>query len=226
MYYAVKNLRVDSLLTVIKLLLLLEVYARARSDLHFLEQAKTMATVKAHSHLKDQNDDEVNRDSILCIKSLAALAHTLENETKNESIDVIRQIMEKTALDSVEEECTNDTTLRASALSLLHQIVEDKAECSRIIGESTLKGLIAKLNDLGRFVESDFSKDASTSSLPQDMMIQSALDVLVHIVIAGSNIAKASTSNYKTALLNLLQSGTSETSLAVAAKRIIDYGEV
>ena len=192
----------------------------------FLEQAKSISTMKPHSFFKDQNNGKDSRDSISWLKSLAALAHILGNKLEDESIAVVRQIIEDTALDSDDgEECPNDTALRASALSLLHQLVGDTAECSQIIGESTLKGLSSKLIDLGQFIESDFSKGVSTSSLPQETRMQYALDMLMHIVITGSNTAKSNANIYKTTLTNLINDGTSKSSLAVEAKRIIDYGE-
>lgn len=196
-----------------------EVYVRSRSDLPFLEQVENKPTSSVCNYLRGQMEvTKEQQDRISCVKSITVLAKILgQDQSDLEGIrDVVQQILEKTSLGPDDKEPTKDT-LRASALSLLHQIERDDTERSLFVGKSTLRGLMATLADLDKFVKSEVPNKETT-------MIH-ALDVVDHIIMTGSNIARANKDNYQTAMLNLIQDGTSKSSLALEAKRIIDYGK-
>ena len=95
--------------------------------------------------MKWQNTNkQAEKDQISCIKSLTSIARFSRDPASHLLTSVreaIKQILEKTALDSLEEEKQVVESLRSSALSFLKQVEEDTV----FIHDSTLKGLITML---------------------------------------------------------------------------------
>lgn len=97
--------------------------------------------------MKWQNmNKQAEKDQISCIKSLTSIAKFSQDPashllTMTSVREAVKQILEKTALDSLEEEKQVVESLRSSALSFLKQVEEDTV----FIHDSTLKGLITML---------------------------------------------------------------------------------
>lgn len=161
------------------------------------------------------------------IKSLHAIARIL-GESKVSIFgtgmrEILRQILEKTALDSSDRK----QSLRYSTLSLLNQIEEDEAECSRFVDSSTIKGLMSTLLDLESFIKSQTSVvGASRAPHRRDSMLQRTLEMVVHILKISANIARSNGKHYKSTIMRLNEDSASKTSIAINAKRIIDYGKI
>lgn len=118
-------------------------YAKKRSNLDFLnlESKYTPRDVVKWQNMNKQAE----KDQISCIKSLTSIAKFSRGDPDSHLLTSVREavkhILEKTALDSLEEEKQVVESLRSSALSFLKQVEEDTV----IIHDSTLKGLITML---------------------------------------------------------------------------------
>ena len=135
--------------------------------------------------------------------------------------DIIGQVLEKTALES----CEQKQSLRNSTLSLLDQIEENETERSHFINRSTIKGLMTTLIGLESFIKSQTSVvGAPRAPQRRDYMLQRALEMLVHMMRISADIAQ-SNGKYYIDTITKLSDSKSETSIAIHAKRIIDYGK-
>ena len=166
------------------------------------------------------HNEQKDLEQILYIKSLIALATTLDDGKRSilslGGKTIVGQILNETALDWCEGEATEES-LRTATLSLLEYIENDGTKRSQFIDDCTLQGLMSKLITLGNYVE-------SISSPRLELKINGALDVLIHILQIGANIARNHGGNYKTAMMTLMEHTTSRKSLAIEAKKVLDYG--
>lgn len=140
--------------------------------------------------------------------------------------DVMKHVLEKTALDS--SECGPEgETLRSSTLTLLKEVVHDDSERSRFFDSSTVRGLTTTLMGLANFLK-DYVSSMSTGQtlLKKEAVLHRAMKLLVQIIKTSSDIARTSGDNYKAAISSLIKEGASKASIAIEAKRIVDHGKI
>ena len=206
-----------------------EIYAKNRSKLQFLTPNRESSLApKNYYNVQWQDKYEQEKQChISYIQSLLFLAKVVGEDTtsflSSGSRDVLKQILEMTALDS--SELTGDT-LRSSTLSLLKEVEHDESERSLFIDTCTLCGLTTTLMGLGSFMKTELSSVSASIPFPrQETIIHHVVDMLVHIIKKSADVARTNGANYKAAILNLIKDGASKASLGIESKKILDYGE-
>eukprot|EP00804_Cyclotella_cryptica_P018056 CCRYP_008325-RE/>CCRYP_008325-RE protein AED:0.09 eAED:0.09 QI:596/0.96/0.92/1/1/0.92/26/363/4715 len=206
-----------------------EIYAKNRSELHFLTlnsessfAPKNSFKIKWHGKCEQENQSHISY-----IQSLLFLAKVVGEDTtkflNSSGRDIMKQILEVTALDSNENEPKGET-LRSSTLNLLNEVEHDASERSLFIDKSTLCGLMAALMGLGSFMKKELSSISASMPFPrQETVIHHVIDMLVHIIKTSACIAKSNGANYKTAILSLINDGVSKASLGIESKKVLDY---
>ena len=103
-----------------------------------------------------------------------------------------------------------------------------------LLSTSHLLLLLSWFQDMGQFIKSEVSVVGVSKVLT---MLSNALDTMIHIMRIGSDIARVSAENYKAAMISITDGLTSEDaatgdhclsgrekrSLAIEAKKILDY---
>ena len=199
-----------------------EVYARARSELPYLSpnpdggdkeeslsQSMKRSVQEQHSHL------------LICIQSLTFLTQitglTKMNPLSAESKDTISHIIQQTVL----ELPLAEGSLRAQTIQFLCEAEGDGEKRTFLIDEATLRGLMSLLQNLGNFLRTEFA-NVDIVSPKQEVTINRAIEVLVHILTSSITIARARGGNYSDVISALIAEKTCQVSMALQGKKILD----
>ena len=199
-----------------------EVYARARSELSYLSpnpdggdkeeslsQSMKRSVQEQHSHL------------LICIQSLTFLTQitgrTKMDPLSAESKDTISHILQQTAL----ELPLAEGSLRAQTIQFLCEAEGDGEKRTFLIDEATLRGLMSLLQNLGKFLQTEFA-NVDIVSPKQEVTINRAIEVLVHILTSSITIARARGGNYSDVISGLIAEKTCQVSIALEGKKILD----
>ena len=203
-----------------------EVYARPRADLPFLQSAIDCRALdevlpkltRSSTSTQDQSSTTL---LIPCLQSLQFLTQTITDQNvgslNDESRDTMSHIIEQTALESAESE-----SLRGNVIEFLSKAESDEAKRMFLIDKATLHGLHKALQDLGKNLQSKFAS-VDVVAPDQEPMIESAIDVFLQILSLAMSIVRARGGNYRKIITEMIAEKTCEVSIALEGKKIIDY---
>ena len=207
----------------------IEIYARARDDLAFLKTISFSSgdygvtkdiPLQSTKHFCVQ-EQGVKVILVSCIQSLRFLTEMLGNSNMGSlssgSRDVIKHIIEQTALDTCEK-----GSLRDQTILFLSEVERDEVKRAFFIDEATLRGSICVLQGLGKFILAEFSSVNSISS-KHETMICRALQILDLILDSTIAIARTRRGNYRKAILTIIAEKVSRSSIAIEGKKILDF---
>lgn len=197
-----------------------EVYARPRADLAFLQQdngrdGEEMSKKLTQYPIKEEPSSEV---LVACIQSLTFLTQIMggQNALSAGSRDTISHIIQQTALDSAEK-----GTLRDQTIEFLSEAEGDVAKRTFMIDEATLHGLMSALQDLGKYLRTEFA-NVDVVSPKQEAVVNRAIQMLVQILNSTISIARTRGGNYRKVITELISTKACQ-SMAVEGKKILDH---
>lgn len=198
-----------------------EVYARPRSELSYLSpNVEGGAKEKSLSHLMQHHVQEEHLNLVTCIQSLTFLTQ-ITGRTKMgpltaETTATISQIIQDTALESAKE-----GTLRDQTIQFLCEADGDGEKVTFLIDEATLRGLMSLLQSLGKYLRNEFA-NVDIVSPKQEIMINRAIDILVHVLTSTITIARERGDNYSDIIAALIAEKSCQVSMSLEGKKIID----
>lgn len=204
-----------------------ECYARPRSELAYLiaelKDKKSKDTLPLlTTPVQEKPSSEVLEP---CMKTLTFLTQVIGGQNKKDFLstgakDTISRIIQQTALESSVE--LKGGGIRYQTIEFLKKAEENQAKQEYVIDEATLRGLVEILQSLDKHIRSEFaSVDYVTTK--QEVKINHAIEILLHILHSAITIARARGNSYKDIITKMISDNTSKASLALEGKKTLDY---
>ena len=200
----------------------IEVYAKEREELAFISTGYNPAARKtignAASFLPVDKEDGTGM-LLSSIQSLTSLGRFLGHDTMESlSADrrgILKNIIERTALDESKEGSLRDRTI-----VLLNEIESDTAARQYFIDEATLRGSIVSLDRVHSFIEAALLTDSEPSK--KVGLVHHCVELLCMCLHSAISIARVRGENYKKAVLDIIADGLATVSPATKSKQILD----